>query len=377
MVRAIFLMEQHIGHQTYYENLHRFAKQEADLECRWVQITYRHGSKLLDLAPGLSNHVRGTLHGMLQVHKTLASAHYDVAFFNTQVPAALAINQVSRRPYVLATDITPIQYDTMGHLYGHQPDKGGLLAAYKYRVNTKLMQGAARILPWSHWTRDSLIHDYGVAPERIDVIPPGVDLQLWIPTEARHNSNRPLRILFVGGDLYRKGGATLLEAFRTLPRGSAEIHLVTRSHVAPEEGVHTYYSMQPNSAELISLYRMADVFVLPTEAEAFGIAVIEACAVGLAIITTAVGGLTDIVSDGETGFLIQPHDVARLSMLLRRLADDSELRTHVGRAARQKAETFFNAQRNAARVFEHIRAIANEISDKNSDTESLSNKHHQ
>lgn len=357
MARAIFLMEQHIGHQTYYENLSYFAQQHSDLECIWVRITYQDGNKLLDLVPGLSNHIRGTLHGMSQVRRALSRTSYDVAFFNSQVPAALAATKVQQKPYILATDITPLQYDRMGELYGHRADKGGPVAAYKHWVNTKLMRGAAHILPWSRWARESLIDDYGVAPERIEVVPPGVNLQLWKPTETRQ-SNDLLQILFVGGDFYRKGGATLLEAFRALPRGSAELHVVTHSQITPEAGVYTYNTMRPNSPELIALYQAADVFVLPTEAEAFGIAAVEASATGLAIIATSVGGLSEVVSDGETGFLIQPHDVARLRALLSLLANNIELRVRMGRSARQRAEVLFDAQRNTARVFEYLRATS-------------------
>ena len=57
--------------------------------------------------------------------------------------------------------------------------------------------------------------------------------------------------------------------------------------------------LNPNDGALLSLYQSSDLFVLPTEAEAFGIAAIEASAVGLPVIATRVGGLTDVVVDGE------------------------------------------------------------------------------
>lgn len=356
-MHVTFIMEQHIGHQTYYQNLRRGVEQDGKIEATWVPITYSGANKLLERIPGLPAGLRGTLQGMIQVRQAISKGAYDVAFFNTQVPAALAASQVQRRLYVLATDITPIQYDGMSHLYGHKADKAGILSNYKHRVNVALFRGAARILPWSHWTRDSLISDYGVEPGRIDVVPPGVDLQLWQPGERRQ-SERALQILFVGGDLYRKGGATLLEAFRSLPAGSAELHLVTRSPITPEAGVHPYYTMRPNSPELIALYQQADVFVLPTEAEAFGIAAIEASAAGLAIIATAVGGLADVVSEGKTGFLTRPRDVAGLRALLERLASDTALRERMGRAARERAEHLFDAQQNAATIIKHLRATA-------------------
>lgn len=356
MTRVTFVMEQHIGHQTYYENLRRAVEQDGRIQARWAPVTYTGASQLLDYIPWLPGGMRGSLQGMLQVRRALGADRYDVAFFNTQVPAALASQQVRRRPYLLATDITPLQYDRMSHLYGHKADQGGPLASYKHRVNVALFRGATRVLPWSSWVRDSLVEDYGVSPTKIDVVPPGVDLQLWTPGPRQGGGS--LKILFVGGDLYRKGGETLLKAFRTMPRGAAELHLVTRTQITPEEGVRTYYGMRPNSPELIALYQSADVFVLPTEAEAFGIAAIEASAAGLAIVATGVGGLTDIVADGESGFLIAPGDTSALRERLVRLSSDLGLRERMGRAARARAESRFDAQCNAARVIQHLHSAA-------------------
>ncbi|MEI6180913.1 MAG: glycosyltransferase family 4 protein, partial [Chloroflexales bacterium] len=208
------------------------------------------------------------------------------------------------------------------------------------------------LLPWSSWVRDSLIRDYGVSPTKIEVVPPGVDLHLWTP--GARQADGPLRILFVGGDFQRKGGETLLRAFRALPTGTAELHLVTRTPIEPEAGIHTYYHLKPNTPELIALYQRSTVFVLPTEAEAFGIAAIEASAAGLAIVATAVGGLVDIVAEGESGFLIPPSDSTVLSQCLARLSADPALCACLGRAARACAESRFDAQRNAARVRHHL-----------------------
>jgi glycosyltransferase involved in cell wall biosynthesis len=352
MPRVTFVMEQHIGHQTYYQNVRRAVESDGRIAATWAPVTYTGASRLVDRIPALPRGLRGTLHGAVQARAAIRGAPYDVAFFNTQVPAALVGPRLRQRPYVLATDITPVQYDGMSHLYGHTPDRFGPLAAYKHRANCALFQSATRLLPWSSWTAESLIKDYGVMPERVDVVPPGVDLQRWQPGAAV--SGERLRILFVGGDLYRKGGDTLLKAFRALPAESAELHIVTRTRIEPETGVRVYYDLKPNSPELMSLYQSSHVFALPTAAEAFGIAAIEAGASGLATIATAVGGLVDIVADGETGYLIPAGDVVALRERLVRLTDDEALRMRLGRAARARAEQRFDAQRNAERIVAHL-----------------------
>lgn len=346
--RATLVMEQHLGHQTYYQNLRRFVEDEGAVVASWVPVTYSQPDGFWERLPLVPRTIRGTLCGRDQVRRGLEHSACDVLFFNTQVPAVLGGNLTRRRPYVIATDITPIQYDRLSEEYGHRPDRIAPLRSYKHLVNRRFFQQAARLLPWSQWTRQSLIDDYGADPQRIEVIPPGVDLRLWTPGATREKG--PMRILFVGGDLYRKGGDTLLRAFSTLTPGTAELHLVTRTRLPPEQGVRFYHDMQPNHADLVALYQSSDLFVLPTRAEAFGIAAAEAAAAGLPAVVTAVGGLTDIVANGENGFLIQPDDVQTLSERLRMLAEDPNRRARMGRAGRARAELLFDARRNAARV---------------------------
>jgi glycosyltransferase involved in cell wall biosynthesis len=272
---------------------------------------------------------------------------HQVLFFNTQVPAALIGRSALHRPYVLCTDITPVQYDQMGDHYGHQPDRSGWLSRYKHQTNVKIFHGATRILPWSGWVQASLVYDYGVPRNRIEVIPPGVDVDFWQPGTKEQGDK--VRVLFVGGDFYRKGGEDLLAAFRPLA-DKVELILVTRSSVPTQEGVTVYQDMRPNSPELVALCQSCDLFVLPTRAEAFGIAAVEASAVGLPVIGTAVGGLGDIVVDGETGFLLPPGDVQTLTQRLQQLVEQKTLRQQMGQAARKRVEQGFDARKNAARI---------------------------
>ena len=167
---------------------------------------------------------------------------------------------------------------------------------------------------------------------------------------ARH----PLRILFVGYEFRRKGGETLLRAFRALPPGAAELHLVHRPPTPEGDGIFLHTKLKPNSPELIALYQNADVLVLPSEADTFGIVAVEASAAGIPAIVTDVGGVASVVADGVTGFVIQPGDVATLVERLRLLAADPAQRRRMGIAARQRAEARFDMQKITARTVEII-----------------------
>jgi glycosyltransferase involved in cell wall biosynthesis len=102
------------------------------------------------------------------------------------------------------------------------------------------------------------------------------------------------------------------------------------------------------------LYRSADVFVLPSLAETFGIAAVEASAAGLPVIASRIGGLQDIVRDGESGFLVEPGDVGALAAALSRLASDADLRARMGARGREHAEQRFDAHVNARRLLDLV-----------------------
>jgi glycosyltransferase involved in cell wall biosynthesis len=350
-------MEQHLGHQAYYQNLRRFLDDDPGIEACWVPVTYSQPGSLWERLPLLPGRLRGALVGRSQVRLGLRRMPYEVALFNTQVPAALAGRVARRRPYVLCTDITPRQYDSMAAAYGHTPDGSGPFSRMKHHWNTELLRGAARLLPWSFWTRVSLIEQYGVDPRRVEVVPPGVDLTLWRPTAL--SEQIPLRILFVGGDLIRKGGDLLIKAFHTLPSGLAELTLVTRTPLPPEPGVTVYSQMLPNSPDLVRLYNSCHIFVLPSRAEAFGIAAVEAGAAGLPVISTCVGGLPEIVIDGTTGLHIQLEDSVGLACALRTLIENPELRMRMGEAGRRHIEKHFDGQKNAVRIAAILHEIHN------------------
>lgn len=347
-VYATFFMEQHLGHRVHYQNLRAVIDRSDQIYPTWVPITYTGLNNFIERFPFFPSNIRGSLVGRQQVQQGLKVEPCDVLYFNTQTPAALGNPRAQGKPYLIATDITPIQYDRLANQYGHPVDSISILKRYKHRVTTEVFQGAARVLPWNSWTAESLIQDYGVEPGRVEVMPVGVDLERWHPNDHAHRER--VRILFVGNDFERKGGYLLLEAFRSLPSGVAELALVTHTAVPGLEGVTVHNNIQPNSAELLDLYRSSDIFVLPSNAEAFGIAAVEASASGLPVIATSTGGLVDIIVDHETGFLIPVGDVSALSTHLRTLVENAELRQRMGQAAHQRAQSRFDARKNAARL---------------------------
>jgi glycosyltransferase involved in cell wall biosynthesis len=263
-----------------------------------------------------------------------------------------------RTPTMLMTDVTPLQYDRMASLYDHQVDASPLVRALKHQANVVNFHLARALLPSSTWARDSFINDYGVPPERVHVVPIGADSEYWCPSGRRSPGDK-VRLLFVGGHFERKGGRLLFDVFRQLQLADrAELHVVTREAVEPAPGVVVHRNLDNNTPELLRLYQDSDAFVLPTLADCFGNASIEAMATGLPVITTAMGGIPDIVEHGQTGYLLAPNDGRQLGEALLRVVDDPSHRAALGAAGRARAVARFDARTNAARILELARAIA-------------------
>jgi glycosyltransferase involved in cell wall biosynthesis len=105
---------------------------------------------------------------------------------------------------------------------------------------------------------------------------------------------------------------------------------------------------------IISEMRAADVFALASHAEPLGVVYMEAMSMEVATVGTAAGGVTEIISDGVDGLLVEPRNVQALATALATLQDDPELRIKLGRAARQTVINRFDSRIGARTLWERL-----------------------
>jgi glycosyltransferase involved in cell wall biosynthesis len=273
---------------------------------------------------------------------------------------------MARVPTVVSVDATPLQYDGLGAAYDHRAGNRHI-ERVKWQVNRTCFRSAVHIVTWSAWAKRGLVDGYGVDPEKITVLPPGVTPSTWHASMRRQDESRPIRILFVGGDLERKGGDLLLRVFagllhdadRSANHTDVELHLVTRSDVGIRHpGVIVHRDVDPGSDALIALYRAADIFCLPTRADTLGLVLLEAGAAGLPIVSTSVGAIPEIVRDGQTGLVVPADDAPGLARSLRTLIDDAALRLRLGESARVLVCREYDAEVNTHRLAELLSRVA-------------------
>lgn len=226
-------------------------------------------------------------------------------------------------------------------------------------------------------TRELVAH-YDADAARIEIVPPGADIELFTPgtdrnTElSRRHLGIPLHakvVVFVGRLQEFKGPQVLLRAtaemFRRDPHrnlrviicggasGASASHSTYRD-LAEQLGVaNRVRFLDPRPPEeLVSVYQAADIIAVPSYNESFGLVAMEAQATGTPVVAASVGGLPIAVADGETGVLVDGHEPGQWADALEQLLDDDERRIAMGEAAVGHAARF-----SWAASAEHLEAV--------------------
>jgi glycosyltransferase involved in cell wall biosynthesis len=182
----------------------------------------------------------------------------------------------------------------------------------------------------------------------VRVIRNGVDLPARVGREAA-----PAQVLFAGRLSPEKGIAELVAA-------TDGLNLVVAGDGPLRDLVPSALGFVPHD-ELQRLYARAAVVVLPSHREGLPVSIVEAMAHGRPVVASAVGGIPELVRDGETGFLVPPGDVQALRGALERLLADPVLRRRMGRAARRRAAELCAHDRVVDATLDAYRASAEPV----------------
>ncbi len=249
----------------------------------------------------------------------------------------------------------------MFHTLGEAKNRAGLAKREPYdRIAGErlLAQGADRIICASESERETLLKLYGVPDDRVTCIPCGVDTEHFRPmsrSRARRRLKLPAKeslVLFVGRIEPLKGIDVLLRAvsklegeFRLLAVGGDGKEAARQAELralVDELGIGervSFLDAVPHD-DLPLYYNAADVCVVPSYYESFGLVALEAMACGVPVVASRVGGLRETVQDGETGYLVPWRCPQPFAERLDQLLSDARLRRQLGREARIAVERF-------------------------------------
>jgi glycogen synthase len=250
--------------------------------------------------------------------------------------------------YTLATDVPIATFEDMtiaqtrgrGQAYTGWSDISD--RAFKARVarQRRIYDQAVACCLTSRWAAESVVDDYGIAPEKVHVV--GVGRNHTAPETAERDWSVP-RLLFVGMDWPRKNGDGVVRAFSRLREEipGARLDLVGGHPPIDAPGItgHGILRMDDPAqhAELERLFGESTCFVMPSFSEASAIAYVEAGAAGLPSIGTTAGGSDYLIGDG--GVVVDPHDDQALLDAMRQLADPQTAQ-RMGAAAKTRSAMF-------------------------------------
>jgi len=358
-LRVLFLDEGVLGHRTLTAQLREAVADNPAVDARFATVPppNRLERLLLRRLRGAGDADMFALRWRLRWSwraRRILKRHLravDVAFISTQASALLMRGPMRRLPCVLSIDATVGQFTALG--YGG-PDDAWTPRQLRLmkRLERRALNGAAAVVAWTEWNAAALRREYDLPESKLATIHPGLDRTWWSEAAAQRPAEHdgPLRVLFVGNEVERKGLGTLIDAVTALD-GKAVLDVVSRDNVPASELVRPHTGVEARSEELRRLYAEADVFALPTRADAVPWVVLEAMSAGLPVVASDVGAVGELAGDG--GELVEPGDVDGLTTALERLTD-SERRRHLGAAASARASERYDGSVQVQRLLERL-----------------------
>lgn len=305
----------------------------------------------------LPDHVTSLAGAMNRIRTLLADGHFDAIHSHYWVSGMAGLLMTDHWEIPLIHSMHTMAKVKNRHLgSAGKPEPQARIAGEE-----RIVAEADRLIANTLTEAGELEQLYGADPERIDVIPPGVDLEVFNPTPRPASlpetgiSDGTFHILFAGRIQRLKGPHVLIDAVAELRRRRPEMPLAVNILGAASGSddldlpplidrldltrtVRLHDPVEP--AALADWYRAADVVVMPSFSESFGLVALEAQACGTPVVATNVGGLAEAVSDGQTGLLIPGHSPGAWADALESLYDDGDGRLEMGRAAAVHAQGF-------------------------------------
>jgi hypothetical protein len=243
-----------------------------------------------------------------------------------------------------------------------------------HKVALHSLRSASLLTSPSYFQANEVAKDLRWSNDQITVIPNPVSR--WMLEQARltpqvQRDGDTQVVLNTGRIEYRKGTLVLLNAIPVVTRDCPEAQFVIAgarhpsisdsalSRALETDGVAKNVSMLGHVrwSDLVNWYRKAGIFVMPSYYETFGISAIEAMTFGLPVVATNAGGLSEVVEDGVTGFLVPPGDSQALAEAMIHLLRDKDLRKTMGEAGRKRVLDEFTVDRVLAQTLSVYDAI--------------------
>lgn len=341
--RVLFLVTDALGWKTYALHLQRQLAGQEELEAALHYVPSRLPARLMrklrwgDPFAGLAMAWKGDFEQMV---RDFRPDHIHCA---TQVLALHWSRREQHIPYSLMADATRV----ISSINNGEPPATRKQIALEEQV----FRFAGQVFGFSNWMLSSAVNDYGVAPERTSRFLPSVTVPMVDPV----GRGEMPRLVFVGSNLEWKGGDRLLRWHAQHFRTAAELHVVGPPPVPELIGENVvWHGPTANDRLVEEILPGATALIHPTRFDMSSWVVCEAAARGVPAVASRIGGIPDLIDDGETGFLHEATDDDAFIGSIQTLLGDPPRAGGMGKAAHEKARREMNADVNYPRMFHTI-----------------------
>jgi len=261
------------------------------------------------------------------------------------------------------------QIHTFGSKQPEWPKTGRILLKKTEEIT---IRSADAVILLCSEARNDVISQYRCPPKKIEVIPNAVDFERFTRIKSIQNSSiedTALLITFIGRLTESKGLPYLIEAIKHLKSSSSGLasYKVIIAGDGPmkkeledlvrKSGLTDQVSLPGHITEIESLLALTDIFILPSLYEGFPLALLEAMASGCAVIGSDAGGIPDIITNSNIGFIVKRGDSRALAERIKLLLSDKELRVKLGKNGREhirKKYKWTNIVRSISQIYKRI-----------------------
>lgn len=234
----------------------------------------------------------------------------------------------------------------------------------------QMLSSATRILTLTTIEQEGLA-EWGLDLGKMDVIWSGIDSPPLLETAVSPPTPVPY-VIFIGRASFDKGAIHAAQAVCQLQAAGKNIHLALigqntdefkrfiTKRSAPEQNVIHHLGVLSN-AEKHTLLRRAEVLLLPSRTDSFGLVLLEAWSHAVPVIGARAGGIPDVIDDQKNGLLVDFGDVEGLVQAIDTLTSDNDWRQQLGQAGKQKVETVFTWQKTRDRVLHQYQTVLGDL----------------
>ena len=311
-----------------------------------VNYVNANGFKLIDTERGfkINNFVKKSVKNLLKLTPDLPNAHRTKFKGEYDLIHCAHCLSLNKKPWVFDIEI-------YNQLWASQNNRGK-----KFKVK-KLLESehCKKIMPWTEWCKDKILKTFPEIKDKIEVVYPAVPERKFRGGKSKDEIN----LIYSARDFFVKNGK---DATRTIDELTKKYKNVTGTIVSdvPQEILNkysgnkkiTFHRLMPQK-NLFELYEKADVFVYPTNVDAFGFGIIEAFSFGLPVVSCEGQSRKELIEDGKTGYVVSDE---RLTDVTEKLINDDKLRKRMsGNCLKEIKEGKFSIKqrnRKLKRIYE-------------------------